>query len=182
MAELVAGFNGRGHGAGAAGGGLTPGLAGVVHFESNGADAVAVAGDVLGDGAAGAQRGGEHEANLALLDDIRGAVMLAGLRAGVGDQAHAEGGAVEVGGLAGVAHVELHVISAFEGQKIFAGGDGAGSKRCHADLRDRRGAAIAGSRSHLRTRIGCFVEDFEGRLEGNRRGLAFFVLSYGLLA
>ena len=79
--------------------------------------------DVLGDGIVGAQRRGEHKADFALLHHVGGAVALAGFGAGVGDQRHAEGGAIEVGGLARVADVELDVIGAFEGQKIALGGE-----------------------------------------------------------
>ena len=98
--------------AGAAAGGLEPGLAGVVDPEGYGADAVAVVVDVAGDLGVGAEGGGEDEADLALLEDVAGAVAMAGLGACVGDQRHAEGGAVEVGGLAGVADVELDVVGA----------------------------------------------------------------------
>ncbi len=75
-------------------------------------------GDVAGDLGVGAERGGEHEADFALLQDVGGAVAEAGFGAGVGDELHAEGGAVEVGGLAGVADVELDVVGAFEGEEI----------------------------------------------------------------
>ena len=77
--------------------------------------------DVLGDLGVGAERGGEDEADFALLEDVGGAVAKAGLGAGVGDELHAEGGAVEVGGLAGVADVELDVVGAVEGEEV---GDG----------------------------------------------------------
>jgi hypothetical protein len=76
-----------------------------------------VLGDVAGDVGVGTQGGGEDEANLALLQDVGGAVAAAGFGAGVGDQLHAEGGAVEVGGLAGVADVELDVVGAVEGEE-----------------------------------------------------------------
>ena len=71
--------------AGAAAGGLDPCLAGVVDPEGNGADAVAVGVDVAGDVGVGAQGGGENEADFSLLQDVGGAVALAGLGAGVGD-------------------------------------------------------------------------------------------------
>ena len=69
--------------------------------------------DVAGDVGVGAKRGGEDEADLALLQHVGGAVALAGFGAGVGDECHAEGCAVEVGGLARVADVELDVVGAF---------------------------------------------------------------------
>jgi len=104
--------------AGAAGGGLDPGLAGVVDPESDGVDAVAVGVDVAGDFAVGTEGSGEDEADFSLLEDVAGAVALAGLGAGVGDEGHAEGRTVEVGGLAGVADVELDVVGALEGEEV----------------------------------------------------------------
>jgi hypothetical protein len=104
--------------AGSPAGGFEPGLAGVVDPESDGADAVAVLVDVAGDVGVGAQGGGEDEADFALLEDVAGAVALTGLGAGVGDERHAKGGAVEVGCLAGVADVELYVVGTFEREKV----------------------------------------------------------------
>ena len=75
---------------------------------------------MLGDRVAAAQRSGQHEADLALLHHVRGAVALAGLRTGIGHQRHAERGAVEVRGLAGIADVELHVVGALQRKKILA--------------------------------------------------------------
>ena len=91
-------------------------------------DAVAVAVDVLGNCVAAAQRRGEHETDLALLHHVGRAIALAGLRSRIGDQRHAEGGAVKVGSLARVADVELDVVRAFEGEKIVAGGDRLGDR------------------------------------------------------
>ena len=102
--------------AGAAAGGFVPRF-GVVDPEGDGADTVAVLVDVAGDVGVGAEGGGEDEADLALLEDVAGAVALTGLRAGVGDERHAKRGTVEVGGLAGVAYVELDVVGALEGRK-----------------------------------------------------------------
>src|SRR6266851_1395745 len=104
--------------AGSAAGGLDPCLAGVVDPEGYGADAVAVGVDVAGDVGVGAKGCGKDEADLALLEDVGGAVTLAGLGAGVGDEGHPEGGAVEIGSLAGVADVELDVVGAFEGEEV----------------------------------------------------------------
>ena len=130
-AVVVGGVGGLLDAAGAAGGGLVPGLAGIVDPEGDGADAVAVLFDVAGDLVVGAEGGGEDEADLALLENVAGAVALAGLGAGVGDQGHAKGGAVEVGGLAGVAYVELDVVGSFEGEEVGGGSFafGAGSGR-----------------------------------------------------
>ena len=104
-----------------AAGGLEPGLAGVVDPEGDGADAVAVLVDVAGDVGVGAEGCGEDEADFALLEDVAGAVALAGLGTGVGDQRHAECGAVEVGCLTGIAYEKLDVVGAFEGEEVWRG-------------------------------------------------------------
>ncbi len=106
------------HADGATRGGFIPGLARIVDPEGNHAHRVSVQVNVLGDGMVAAQRRGQHEANLALLHNVRGAIALAGFRSCVSDQPHAEGGAVKIRRLARVAHVELHVVSPFQGQKI----------------------------------------------------------------
>ncbi len=122
---------------GAAAGGFEPGLAGVIDPEGDGADAVSVLVDVAGDVGVGAEGRCENEADLSLLKDVTGAVALTGLGAGVGDQRHAKGGAVEVGGLAGVADVELYVVGAFEGEEVDGFGlGGLGKCGCgHESLR-----------------------------------------------
>ena len=128
---------GRLDAAGAAAGGFEPGLAGVVDPEGYGADTVAVFFDVAGDLAVGAEGGGKDEADFALLEDVAGAVALAGLGPGVGDERHAKGGAVEVGGLAGVADVELDVVGALEGQEVGGGGFRSGQSWgvcCHGGV------------------------------------------------
>ncbi len=117
--------------ASAATSGLGPGLAGVVDPEGYGADAVAVGVHVAGDLGVGAEGGGEDEADFSLLEDVGGAVAVAGLRACVRDQGHAEGRAIEVGRLACVADVELDVVGTFEGEKIVAlGGLRLGERGC----------------------------------------------------
>ncbi len=78
--------------------------------------------DVAGDLGVGAEGGGEDEADFSLLEDVGGAVALAGFRACVRYQAHAEGRAIEVGRLACVADVELDVVGTFEGEKIVCSG------------------------------------------------------------
>ena len=106
------------HAARAAAGGLAPGRFGIVHPQRDIAHAVAVQADVLGDGMIGRERRGEHQADLVLHQHVGSAVARAGLRAAIGRQAEAERGAVEVRGLARVAHVELDVIGAVERQEI----------------------------------------------------------------
>jgi hypothetical protein len=139
--------------AGAAACGFEPGLAGVVDPEGDGVDAVTVLVDVAGDVGVGAECGGEDEADLSLLEDVAGAVALTCLGAGLGDQGHAEGGAVEVGGLAGVADVELDVVGALQRQKV-GGGNGLGlvqrgSMCCHGEV----------SESAIEMHRRCTVED-----------------------
>ena len=94
---------------------LAPGLASVIHPERHVTDTVAMAMDVVGNLTGRAQRRREHKTDLALLQHIRRAVALTGLRTGVGHQAHAERDAVEVCSLAGIANVELDVIGAIKG-------------------------------------------------------------------
>src|SRR5690348_6621241 len=64
------------------------------------------------------QRGRQHEANLALLQDVAGAVAHAGLQAGVGDGRETECRLVIDGGLTRVAHVELDMIPSLDGHEI----------------------------------------------------------------
>jgi hypothetical protein len=65
-----------------------------------------------------AQRRGEHETNLALLNNIGGAIALAGFRTRVGDQFHAEGRAIKICSLAGVSNEELNVVGALQWEKV----------------------------------------------------------------
>ena len=111
-AEFVRHFSRLSDAARAAGRRLKPGGAGVVHLESDRAYAVAVPRDVLGDGVARAQRGGEYEADLALLHNVGSAFATAGFRTGIGDEAHAKSGSVVVSRLARIADVKLDVIGA----------------------------------------------------------------------
>ena len=69
---------------------------------------------MLGDVALGLQRRGEHQAHLALLEDVAGPVANAGLGPGVGDDVEPEGLAVVVRGLARVADPQLDVVGALE--------------------------------------------------------------------
>ena len=118
LAVLVAQRLGLAHAARAARGGLAPGRFGVVHPQGDVAHAVAVQPDVIGDRMIGRQRRGQHEADLVLHQDVRGAVARAGLRPAIGRQAESERGAVIVRRLARVAHVELHVVGAVERKEI----------------------------------------------------------------
>ena len=111
----------------AAAGGFIPCLARVINPQGDHANPVSVQMNVLGNGMLAAQRSGEHEANLALLHHIRGAIALAGFRSRVGHQPHAKGGPIKIRRLARVAHVKLHVVGAIQGQKIRAAGSGAAS-------------------------------------------------------
>ena len=56
----------------------------------------------------------QHEADFALYQHVRSAVPRSGLRTPVRSQPKAERGAVEMRGLARVAHVELQIIGAVE--------------------------------------------------------------------
>jgi len=83
-------------------------------------------------------RAREHEPDPALLEDVRGAVARAGLEAGVGDLAEAEGVHVVVGGLERVADVELDVVDAVERHEVVlrlaAGGGGGGRLLGHGGV------------------------------------------------
>ena len=72
----------------------------------------------------GAERRGEDEGDVALAQDVTGLVAGLGFQAGVGDHVEAEGVAVEVGRLAGVAHEEADVVDATQGKGVgaFRGG------------------------------------------------------------
>ena len=63
------------------------------------------------------QRRGQHEGDVALAQDVAGFVLDAGFQARVGDHVEAEGVAVEVGRLPGVADEEADVIDAAKGNR-----------------------------------------------------------------
>ena len=75
---------------------------------------VPVEAQVVGDLAFGLQRRGQHEANLALLEDVAGPVADTRLGTGVRDHVEAERLAVVVGSLARVANPQLDVVGALE--------------------------------------------------------------------
>ena len=93
----------------------------VLDPQRDGADAVAMEAEMIGDVALGLQRRGEHQANLALLEDVAGPVANAGLGAGIGDDVETEGLAVVVRGLARVADPQLHVVGALEHRHGYLG-------------------------------------------------------------
>src|SRR3990172_2369363 len=65
---------------------------------------------------------GEDEADVTLFHQVAGPVADAGLQPGLGHRPEAEGLVVEVGRLLGVAHVELDVVIALDGQEILGHG------------------------------------------------------------
>ena len=75
---------------------------------------------MVGDGALGGERRGEHQPDVALLEHVGGAVAHPRLRPRVGHDVEAEGAAVEVRGLAGVAHPELDVVGAEQDRRARA--------------------------------------------------------------
>ena len=107
------------HAARAAPGGFAPGELGVLDGHGDVADSVAVQTNVVGDAAVGTKRRGEDKADLPLLEDVGGAVVKASFWTSPGYQRHAEGGAIEIGRLAGVADVKLDVIRSSDGEKVF---------------------------------------------------------------
>src|SRR5579871_2094649 len=90
----------------------------VRHFQCDIFCAVAVQQRMLRNGTLRAEAAAQHEANLALLDDIAGAVAQARLQAGIGDRHEAEGAAIIMGGLFGVADVELDVVPVLDRHEI----------------------------------------------------------------
>src|SRR5919106_416932 len=85
------------------------------------------AGHVLGDLGPGPQRAGQHQPDRPLAEHPGRPVTQAGLGTGVGDRGEAEAGAVEVGGLLGVADPELDVVDAEQGEGVVWGGRGQSS-------------------------------------------------------
>jgi hypothetical protein len=73
---------------------------------------------MLGNRIPAAQSRCEHEANLALLDHVRGSISLASLRTRVSHQGHPKRGTVEVRGLTGIADVKLDVIRSLKRQEV----------------------------------------------------------------
>ena len=61
------------------------------------------------------ERGGKHERDLALAEDVTGLVPRFGFQAGVGDDVEAEGIAVEIGRLPGVADKKADMIDPSQG-------------------------------------------------------------------
>ena len=64
------------------------------------------------------ERRGQHEGDVALAEHVAGLVPRPRFQAGVGDHVEAEGVAVEVRRLAGIADEEAHVIDAAQRQSI----------------------------------------------------------------
>jgi len=95
-----------------------PGLAGVIDPERDGPNAVAVQVDVRGNLGVRTQGRSKHKAHLALLKDVAGAVTATGFGARIGDQRHAEGGAIEVGCLAGIADIKLDMVGPLKRKEI----------------------------------------------------------------
>ena len=114
LAVLVLADLGLLHAAGTALDGELVGVSGVGHPDRDVDDAVPVRGDVPADVGATAHLGGEPEPGRAGLEDVLGVVAMPGLRPAVRRDRHAERGRVEVRGLFGVAHREVHVVDAFD--------------------------------------------------------------------
>ena len=90
----------------------------VRHLQRDVDDAVAVPPVVIGDRAARAHRALEHEPDGPAAQHVRVMVPVAGLRAGVGDQLHAEGQLEEQRGLGGVADRPHHGVPPGDGERI----------------------------------------------------------------
>ena len=123
--------------------------------------------DMVGDGPAlvaqvGPDRGGQHEADLVLLQEVAGPVPDPGFGPPVADQLKAERGAVVQAGLLRVANPELDVIRAVDREGVGGRGGGGQGVRLHGDLRGRRchNGNIANA---LASRYARFAVTFGGR-------------------
>ena len=106
------------HAACAVGHGVLVSRSGRRHADGQVDDAVAVLGDVRAEFRASAHGPAQHEPRVAGLEHVGRLVPAAGLRAAIGDAAHAEGGGVEVRGLPGVADGEDYGVHASHRESI----------------------------------------------------------------
>ena len=88
----------------------------VVDLQGDRLDAVAVLHQALGVGMIGPERRGQHEGDVPLTQHVARLVPHPGLEPRVGDDVEAERVAIEVGGLARVAHEHPHVVDALQRQ------------------------------------------------------------------
>src|SRR6185437_6999604 len=93
-------------------------LLGIGHRECNILDAIAVQQDMLRNRAFRLQSCRQHKANLALLQDITGAVAHPGLQARIGYRREAKCFLVENGCLPRIANVELDMVPSLDGHEI----------------------------------------------------------------
>ena len=106
------------HAPGAAAGGLAVSRFRVVHPKRDVPHAIAVQPHMFCNRMLGGERSGEHQPDLALLQQPRCTIARARLRPAICGQPHPERRSIEVSRLLGVAHVELHVVSAIQRQKV----------------------------------------------------------------
>jgi hypothetical protein len=93
----------------------------VRHFQRDVGNAVAVPAVVVGHRAARADRAPEHEPDRAAAQHERVVVPVAGLRAGIGHQLHAERELEVQGGLGGVPHGPDHGVPASDRERVALG-------------------------------------------------------------
>lgn len=93
-------------------------LASVVDAEGNCFYAIAVAAEFLGCAELRPKRGGENEADFALLEDITYEIARTGFWTLVGDKGKAKGGAIKMSGLLRVADIELKVVDALKRKEV----------------------------------------------------------------
>ena len=119
------------HRSGAAGEGRLVRRRGVVDDERQILGTITVLADVGPDRRVGGQAGGDDEADVALFEQVRGDVVAAGFRAGVGGHAEPEGRGQEPGRGACVADVELQRVPALEvGRRSERGAFDGGHAKC----------------------------------------------------
>ena len=92
--------------------GFVEGSGDVVHLEGDVLHAVAMLDEPLRLGMLARERRDEHERDLPLPQDVARLVLMFGFEAGVGDDVEAEGVAIEVRRLPGVADEEADVVDA----------------------------------------------------------------------
>jgi len=138
LAEVVLDELGLAHAARTALDRFLVGVSGVRDTQRDVLDAVAVLVRVIADLVTGMERAREHEADVALLENVARAIPYARLWACVRRAAEAECVLVVIGGLLGVPDPELDVIPSVDGHEVFGhGGSLTGRSRIgldHGDL------------------------------------------------
>ena len=130
-AVFILGSKGRTNGRGPPLHGGVESQGSVLHPKGDAADGVPVEVVQPADLRTALQRAGQHQADLVLHHHVALPVADPRAQAGVGQGLKSHATLVEVSGLAGVAHVEFHVVGAQQGKTV-GGGEGGGGGGGHA--------------------------------------------------